>query len=120
MKKNDYILIGILLILSLAVSLSVFLKGRASEASVVVIAVDGNAVGSYSLREDREIPIDNEYGHNLIVISDGKVFIGESDCDGRDCIAMGSISKGGDRIVCLPHRLEVYIKGGDGVDTVAY
>lgn len=120
MKKNDYILAGILLILSLAVSLSVFLKGHAEGASVVVVAVDGETVGTYSLQDDAEIPIDNEYGHNLIVISEGKVFIRESDCDGRDCVAMGRISKGGDRIVCLPHRLEVYIKGGDGVDTVAY
>ena len=121
MKRNDCILAAILLFLSFAVSLFTYIRGYSRDASIVVVAIDGEVYGTYSLYEDREIVIDNGYGHNLIRISEGRVHISESDCEGGDCLAMGHISKSGERIVCLPHRLEIYIKGGEeDVDTVAY
>ena len=40
----------------------------------------------------------------------------DADCPDRLCVKQGSISKNGESIVCLPHKVIVTVTGGDGAD----
>ncbi|MBQ8730790.1 MAG: NusG domain II-containing protein [Lachnospiraceae bacterium] len=61
------------------------------------------------LDKDQELEIRTEYGYNKIVISDGKVYVSEADCDNHTCIKQGKIHMTEQSIVCLPHKLIINI-----------
>ena len=42
-------------------------------------------------------------------IQDGQVFISEADCPDGLCVNTGKISKTGQTIICLPHKLVIEI-----------
>ena len=87
----------------------------------VVIRVDGKIEYTYSLRQDRVISIDynGEKNANVIVIKNGTVYVKSATCKNHDCVDMGKISKTGEVITCLPHKLMVEIVGKNAkVDTV--
>lgn len=87
----------------------------------VVIRVDGKIKYTYSLRQDRVISIDynGEKNANVIVIKNGTVYVKSATCKNHDCVDMGKISKTGEVITCLPHKLMVEIVGKNAkVDTV--
>ena len=87
----------------------------------VVIRVDGKTEYTYSLRQDRVISIDynGEKNANVIVIKNGTVYVKSATCKNHDCVDMGKISKTGEVITCLPHKLMVEIVGKNAkVDTV--
>ncbi len=119
MKKNDIWLLLVILILGVSITFFSSHAAVRSKNSNVIVKVDGQIIHCYSL-DDGRYDITTEYGYNIIEICDGKICVMESDCDGRDCIKMGSISKAGGQIVCLPHHLEIYLEGDTDVDTVAY
>ncbi len=68
------------------------------------IIFDKNMVG-------KQIPIETEYGYNLIEIGDEKVRVIEADCPDKLDVKQGYISRVGEVIVCLPNRLVIEIKG---------
>ena len=135
--KADIILAVVLLILGLG---SPFLLRADSDAkSRVVITVDGEKAGSYTLSEDRVLALTEEglkelgkkdvhalpNGEgaeeilNLIVIEDSSVKVTEATCKGGDCIKMGTIRSEGEVIACLPHKMLITIEGGgDSPDVV--
>ena len=54
------------------------------------------------------------------MVKDGKVSVTEADCPDKVCVNTGEISKSGDTIVCLPHKLVVEIEGSTSeTDAVA-
>ena len=79
---------------------------------------DGRLTGEYSLHEDREIPIRQEKGNNLLIIRDGEAWIEEADCPDGLCIRQGRISRTGESILCLPHELVITIAGKKDADAV--
>lgn len=68
------------------------------------IIFDKNMVG-------KQIPIETEYGYNLLEIGDEKVRVIEADCPDKLDVKQGYISRVGEVIVCLPNRLVIEIKG---------
>ncbi|MCF6465382.1 hypothetical protein C3E90_05685 [Clostridium sp. Cult2] len=70
------------------------------------IIFDTNLIG-------KTIPVETEYGYNLIEIDDEKVRVIEADCPDQLDVKQGYISKVGEVIVCLPNRLVIEIKGID-------
>ena len=52
------------------------------------------------------------HDYNIISIKDGQVTISEADCPGGDCTRQGPISRTGETIVCLPHKVMIEITGG--------
>lgn len=117
-KKADIFLLLALLMLGGASIFVLRHPGNAAEA--VTLTVDGEIYGVYSLRLDREVRVDSEYGHNTVVIRGGTVFVIDSDCPGGDCTHFSPISRPGQSILCLPHRLCVAIGGENelGADVV--
>ena len=45
----------------------------------------------------------------------------DANCGDHTCIRTGAVSRAGESIICLPHRLEIRVIGGEdsGVDIVA-
>lgn len=120
MKKKDLIVAIVVLALAGLLALVFHFAGGEPMGSVN-IKVDGKSVGVYSLAEPQEIPVDTDYGHNLVVIENGKAHMEEADCPDHYCEEQGSISKSGETIVCLPHKLVVETVNAEenDVDVVA-
>jgi len=122
-KKADIVLAAVLLALGFGGML--LLHKSADENSCVLVSVDGKEIASYALGTDRSEIIETQFGYNRLVIKDNRASISDADCGNKDCMSFGWISKEGEIIVCLPHRLMVKIVssdglGGDEIDSVAY
>lgn len=122
MTKGDKILIVIVIALTL-LSLG-FIKEQAFSndnkfASVQVngkeikkIIFDSKIIGT-------TIPIQTEFGYNLIEVGDGKIRVIDADCPDKIDVKQGYISNIGETIICLPNKMVIEIKGTgkeDGID----
>lgn len=120
-KKNDTLFLkaavaGMIVLLVI----SFFLKG--AQGAQIIITVRGEVYGTYSLREEREIPIVIDgVTTNLLVIKAGKADMIEADCPDRLCVHQAAISKNNEMIVCLPNEIVVQVTGGEEseVDSIA-
>lgn len=77
-----------------------------------VVTVDGQEVGRYALQEDRTLTI-GESAYNILRIENGTAAVVEANCGDHTCIRTGEISREGETIICLPHKLVVTIVGGE-------
>ena len=120
MRRADAALIA--LICAIAAAVAFFgnfgnARKRQGEA-VLVVTVDGELFGTYSLTEDRVVSIGNG---NTFEISGGKVRMTDADCPDLDCVHSRALDASGGAIVCLPNRVILKIQNGRGeeYDTVA-
>ena len=133
-KKADLILLAVLLIAGLAGSFAVARSGAGGRQ--VTIKCAGKTIGSYSLEENRTLLITKdghvsdgdetdsrgETDYNILQIQDGKADMISADCHNHDCVDHKPISKGGENIICLPHKIVIQSareKGDDGYDSLA-
>ena len=111
-KKADIILFICLILIGGALSYLAF--SGSSTGDLVVVKVNGEIYGKYSLSKDRTITV-NRNGHmNKITIKGGKVQVSKSSCKNQICVKQGSISTTHQSIVCIPNRVVVSIEGKDG------
>ncbi len=118
MKRNDIILIVVVLILgglSYAV-MNLIGKPSGSDVKVVIkhrgeviqeIPFDEQTDEVYTMQEDDEL--------NVVTVKDGKVAITEANCRDLVCVKTGEISEPGEIIVCLPHQFTVEIVSDENV-----
>ncbi|MDY3250306.1 MAG: NusG domain II-containing protein [Candidatus Choladocola sp.] len=89
--------------------------------SYVTVEKNGEQFGTYSLKEDQEIPVGEG---NCIRISDGCAYMESADCPDQLCVHQGRISANGEMIVCLPNRVVVQVgseeRDEDAPDAVVY
>lgn len=115
MKKNDILFaIGIFLI-AIAFML-MFWKIGSVDVGSVTVTMNGELVGTYSLKKNQEIPIGET---NYLVIEDGHADMIKADCPDQICVNHKSISKNGETIVCLPNKVIVEVVGGEEADVDA-
>jgi hypothetical protein len=112
-RRNDALLLAGLLLAG--VVLFVFIASARAGGAQVDVRVDGRVVASYPLHEDGEVELGYN-GHNLLKIEDGRASVTDADCPDRLCVKQRAISKEGETIICLPHRLVVEISGGEASD----
>jgi len=110
-KRNDIVLVLILLVSALAVWLCISLFSPSGDD--VVVTVDGKETQRYPLSDDREVRLECENGYNVLVIRDGKADVVEASCPDGLCVDFHPISKDGETIVCLPNKTVVSIEAGD-------
>ena len=81
---------------------------------------DGQEIARYALQEDRTVTI-GEADYNVLEIRDGQAAVIDANCGDHTCVRTGAVSRAGESIICLPHRLEIRITGGadSDVDIVA-
>lgn len=110
LRKNDIILaVSVILIcIGMIVLYNIFGK----EGEVVHIISDGYECGVLPLNENAVMRVpDSGRDYNIVVIKDGSVFVSEADCPDSLCVNQGKISRAGETIICLPHKLMVTISG---------
>ena len=105
--RLDVILIFFVVVLSVVIAATFMLSDFGDK---VVISIDGQFVCEYPIDEDLTKEIKSKYGNNTVVISNGECFVLDADCRDGICINRGKISKTGESIVCLPHKMIVEIK----------
>ena len=118
-RKNDILLIAVLLILAGAALLCVRLTRTAG--GTVRVTLDGKVVAQLPIGVDCTRVFESERGSNTVVIRDGGVSVTEADCPDKVCVNQGIIRYSGESIVCLPHKLVVTVVGGpsSGLDATA-
>ncbi len=126
MKKNDVILIGILLIISLiALGTIKWFQSQNDAPQMVLIKHDGVVIKSFKLSEQtNETFLYDEDGEmNRIVVENGVVSMSESNCRDQICVKTQAITQNGGIIVCLPHKVTVEIYSEqveeDALDSIA-
>ena len=102
---NDIILAGCALLFALSVFLAVRLSSR--DGALAVIKVDGEQVATLSLSENGEYALD---GKNTVVVEDGEAYMRYASCPDGLCVRQGKKHRSGERIICLPNRVEVEIR----------
>ena len=108
--KKDIILIsGIVLAAFLVWVIPLLLNEKTDMRSGRVrVFQDGREIGTYSLTEEQRvlIPYGDEH-YNLMLIRAGKVSVVEADCPDGLCMRQRQISRNGENIICLPHKLVI-------------
>lgn len=123
MTKADKVLIIVIIIISLT-SLG-FIKNSTTgyDEKYISIQVNGEEIKRIIFDKSvigKTIPIETQFGYNLIEIGDGKVRVIEADCPDKLGIKQGYISESNELIVCLPNRLVIEIKGSKQTDIIDY
>lgn len=119
--KNDIILaVVIVLVATAGLLLSVLLK---TTGDMVVVKVDGVETERFSLSENVEKTIytDGKNGENVLVIENGIAYVESANCRDKICVEHKPVSKTGESIVCLPHKVVIEIisiSGENEVDVV--
>jgi len=114
--KGDVFLIAGLLFLSAAAFAGIHSVGFAGKH--VVVEVDGSRVLELPLDKDVVQSVTGPRGETVIVVENSEVRIDRSECPHHYCERMGSISRRGEIIVCVPNRVVVSIKGGSESDAI--
>lgn len=115
MKKKDFLLI--LFVCAAAAAVFVAFKFILPEENTkLVITVDGEVYGTYSLEEDQTIEIN---GTNVCKVSRGVVGMTEAECPDQLCVHQKEITRAGETIVCLPNRVVLEISGNSHSQTDA-
>ena len=112
MKTKDFILIGTIVAISLVLLLCVNLTQE--EGAGVVVKINGNEIGRYSLATDGTYELNG--GTNILAIKDGAAYLSDANCPDNLCVKQGKISKTGQVITCLPNKLTVSVYGADEND----
>lgn len=112
-------------VLAVLTALTVWRSGGTDGALTAAVLADGAEIDRFAPVELLDGPrtytangvtltVDTEDGSGLRVTA--------SDCPTQDCVHTGSISRGGQSIVCLPARVVIRLTGGQadpgGVDMV--
>ena len=106
MKKNDWLLIIIILLTSVSIfGMRIALKDQGK--SYVTVRIDGKIVETYELSEDQEVTING--GTNIMSIKNGQVDMLEADCPDKLCVYQKAIFNNNESIVCLPNRVVVQV-----------
>lgn len=107
---KDAVFLGGLLLVGILLTVGIYLFSKTGES--VRITIDGTVYGTYSLDEDREIPVERDGSViNVVRIEDGSVRMEQATCPDALCIRQGAISRERQTIVCLPHKLVVEVYG---------
>ena len=122
MKKHRYDLILLAVLLLAAAGAWLLLRPASGRGGWVVITQDGRETGRYPLSQNRTVLIGEEDGaYNLLEIKDGAAAVTDANCGDHTCVRTGAVSRSGQSIICLPHKVVVTVSGGaaDGVDAVS-
>lgn len=123
--KKDTILIGGILLTAFLFWLIPLLLNSINRKSPAAVSVyqDGQLLASYPLTDDltEAIPWE-ENGYNLLLIENGAASVTDATCPDQLCMRQRAISKNGESIICLPHRLVLQIEGEEEgeLDAVTY
>lgn len=110
MKKKDLIIICILAV----VMLSTFIINKyinSGNATMVEIYYNNAVYKRLPIDKDESVVIEENGEKNIISIKNKSVKMESATCPDLICVKTGSISKPGESITCLPHKINIKIVG---------
>lgn len=112
--RNDlYFIVALLVIVSVFGLVYYLAHGDGDE---VVVTVDGAEFGRFSLTENVIVEIrtgEQESELNLLVIENGAAYVESATCPDGICAKHKPVSREGESIVCLPHRVIITVHTAD-------
>lgn len=119
LKPWDIFIIMLLIVLSF---LPIIIFGSQQSQSVAekeaVLRVDGTEIKTFPLISGNKSYTytyrDADGDYNIIEIAGDKIRMKEADCGDQICVRRGWVTKNGETIVCLPHKLVIEIRSTDG------
>ena len=116
-KKLNAIFAAIIVALVIGGVLATNAFGQSVAAKSAVVKDSDNSEYVLDLSKDSTTVVSTELGTNLVVVENGTVRVSEADCPNHDCVNQGAISKAGQQIVCLPHKLTIDISDREAAPT---
>lgn len=124
MKPLDLVIILLLILLSfLPLVIFGYQQGQVAaneNETLAVLRVNGKELKTFDLSDAKKTYtykyVDEDGDYNLIEVSDGKIRVKDTNCGDLICVRRGWISKKGESIVCLPHKLVIDIQSSAGGD----
>jgi hypothetical protein len=114
-KHGDYVIVAIILLSALALFLG--FAGRGNPASLTV-SVDGVIIDRYTLPYYGEAQL-TALDYPCTLVLDGySARVTDSTCPGHDCEHIGTITRAGESIVCIPNRMIITLDGAATTDAV--
>lgn len=118
MTKADFVLTASILIFAGVLLIRHFTA--APDDGWVIVSRDGTMQMRVPLSEDIRLLLSDDSGNeNLLVIEGGSAHLEDSNCPDRLCVRQGTISRSGESIICLPHKLVISIEGREDTDSFA-
>lgn len=113
MKKGD---IKVIIIVSLILVIGygyLFYIGLNFDQKYVRIVQDQQVIHEIAIDDSytNEIEVERDGTYNHIHFEGGKVWVHEANCFNQVCVYHKPISKVGETIVCIPHKLVIEIVG---------
>ncbi|KUG02814.1 membrane associated protein [hydrocarbon metagenome] len=111
MKKNDILLIGIIIVISLAALLFINILGKGDRITAVVSQNNTviERIDLSTVKEPRTITVSGDY-HNIIKVEKDRIRFEKSDCPEQICVHTGWLTKYGDIAVCMPNKTIIDIE----------
>ncbi|MGI6141712.1 MAG: NusG domain II-containing protein [Caldicoprobacterales bacterium] len=114
-RIGDALVYLFILLLIAASFAGLYQMGRGVVNNQVKVEVDGEIWGTYNIPakgDERVVRIDaGDNRYNIMIIADSGVLIREANCPDQICVNWGNISRPGQTIVCLPHKVVISITG---------
>ncbi|WP_177917045.1 NusG domain II-containing protein [uncultured Eubacterium sp.] len=108
MKKADLIIIVSVAVIVGVLSFFLYYVNSGS-GNTVTVEKDGEIIQTLSLDEDFEKQYDFDGETNTLIIKDGKAMVTEANCPDGICANHKPISRAGESIICLPHKLVITV-----------
>lgn len=109
--KNRYDRLFLVILAGVILLLFLYQHFAGSKGSYILVTRNGEKIGEYSLLENQTFVVtDGNHSYNTIVIENGQVWIDQADCPDKLCVKQGKISKSGQSIICLPHKLTILVQ----------
>ncbi|MBE6778002.1 MAG: NusG domain II-containing protein [Ruminococcaceae bacterium] len=110
-RRGDTLLVVCVLLTALLLLLGLFwLPARGAQ---VTVTVDGRTVATFALSTDTTYTIPGIGGYNILEIRDGEARVTDADCPDAVCVRHRAVSRVGQSILCLPHKVAVTVVGGE-------
>lgn len=109
LRRADIILVSSFLILALILfaGIQFFFHGSGNYAE---ISVNGKITKRVPLNKNATYQITSDNGHsNTLVVSDGYASISQADCPDKLCVKQKKISREGETLTCLPHKVIITV-----------
>lgn len=106
-NKSDIILLVILIAVAVVAMLAFRIKK--TEGYSIEIIHSGEVIHTMSLEKDDTYVFKTEAGTNTIVVRDGEAYVIDADCPDKICEEYKPVSRVGESIICLPHKLVVQV-----------
>lgn len=113
LKKNDILLIGVLLAIALCFLLGNYLMKLGTKEPEAVVLINGEEYARYPLSEDKVVEIPGKLGNNTLTIENGEAHMSGAVCPDKVCMGFGKIHYNTERIICIPGGIVVIIENGE-------